>query len=102
MITKETAEKIVSCYQEIETGEGLLEKLEKPIEGTVNLLLDLGVLVGDRSRWLCKIRPGLALCITRAYTAEKKKELIEAGEKAKDELGLGGVRIVIPGQIPPG
>ena len=97
MISQETAAQIWKCYSEIEKGQKLLSEMEEAIKRGVDpnphdrfgrqRCLSLGIPHGESGQMLMDVRPNLALSIIRAHIAEKEKELVEANEQARIELG---------------
>lgn len=99
MITQETAAAIWNAYREIEAGEKMLADMEKEskweMDKTAPALKDafghkrhlqLGVPSGDNSHRLLSVNPALAVSVIRAHIANKRKELVEANERARIEL----------------
>jgi hypothetical protein len=97
MITLETAARIWNCHREIQVGGKLLANMEKAIEEGEDpnprdafgrqRNLHLGVPSGENSSQLYDVAPKLALSVIRAHIAEKQRELVEANEQARLELG---------------
>lgn len=101
MIRRETCAAIWNAYREIEAGEKLLEDMKKAREradadkyaptlrdafGRVRQL-QLGVPSGENSHQLLDVSPVLAESVIRQHIENKKRELIEANECARIELG---------------
>lgn len=98
MISKETAGRIWNCYHDIETGEKLLsdmvEEMKNP-DTDANprdhfgrkRCLTLGIPTGDCSHRMLDVKPRLAISVIKAHIAEKTKDLAEANEQARIELG---------------
>lgn len=106
MITKETVEKIWSCYREIETCEELLKRLERKMTYDEGMLLpgdtlrnlkycQLCVSLGETLDEVFDIHPKLARSVIQAHIAEKKQDLIEANEEARIDL----YDVIGPGEI---
>jgi hypothetical protein len=99
MITKETAIRIWTCYHEIEIGTKLMtdleENLKKHPEDNPNprdefgrqRALTLGVPSGSNSHRMLDVAPRLAVSVIRAHIADKERDLAEANEQARIELG---------------
>lgn len=93
-----TAAAIWNAYREIEVAEKLIADLEKeraeqkdgwgrPSQAEeYRTRIELSVPREDNSKRLYDVRPNLALAVIRAHIAEKKRELVEAQEKARLEL----------------
>jgi hypothetical protein len=101
MIRKETCAAIWYAYREIEAGEKLLEDMKKEREradadkhaptlrdafGRVRQL-QLGIPSGENGHRLFEVSPVLAEAVIRQHIENKKRELLEANECARIELG---------------
>ena len=100
LISQKTAEKIWSCYREINTAKTLLKdmhelRMKYPNDPHAQSLKDcfgvsrslqLGVPSGENSHRLFNVKPQLAESVIRAHIAAQESELVEANEQAKIEL----------------
>lgn len=100
MITQQTAADIWQCYREIEAGKKLLQDMEErkkayPLDKYAQHLKDafgrgqslqLGIPCGENGHRLLDVAPRLALSVIQAHIAEKKKELVDANERARIEV----------------
>lgn len=96
MIRKETAGDIWECYREIEVSEKLMSNMKEACQKGEDpnpvdpfgrrQCLQMGVPCGDSAQRLFKIEPKLALSVISAHIANKRKELVEANERARIEL----------------
>jgi hypothetical protein len=97
MITQETAGRIWNCYHEIEVGLKLLNEMTDALERGDDpnprdsfgrrRQLTLGVPSGENCHRLLDVAPRLAVSVINAHVAEKRRELAEANELARIELG---------------
>ena len=99
MITQETASRIWTCYREIEEGKKFLEELAERIkkaedqtpldpDGKLKTKCEFSLPLKDCGHYrLYGVNPKLSLSIVRAHIAEKERELVEANEQARIELG---------------
>ena len=99
MITQETASLIWNAYREIAAAEKLLtdmaEKQKWVNDKTAATLKDafgreqhlqLGIPSGENGHQLYRVSPVLAVSVIRAHIEGKRKELVEANERARIEL----------------
>lgn len=99
MITKETAARIWSCYRDIEIGTKLMTDLEENLRNYPDAdpnprdkfgrqsRLTLGVPTSESSQRMLDVAPRLAVSVIRAHIADKQRDLAEANEQARIELG---------------
>lgn len=93
MITKKTAYDILSAYNQIESGEKMIEQAENKLIdiGMIDFLDEanihgvLGLPRGDSSYHYFNIHPSLAIQVVKAHVASKRAELGVLNERAKDE-----------------
>lgn len=98
MITQETVILIYAAHREILAGEKLLEDMKKfqsrddkyaaslkDVFGRPRQL-QLGIPTGESGHQLFDVSPVLAESMIRAHIANKRKELVEANERARAEL----------------
>jgi hypothetical protein len=113
MIKKETTGRIWKAYREIDTAEKLLENIQNMREDLpldkckeddfgrlIEPYLELGIPKGKMCKKPIKISPLLAECVIIAYIFEQKKELEEANECARAELGVEGVKEKVESKEP--
>lgn len=96
MITRNTAYEICLAYNEIESGQKLMDKIREDIKnGSPPDLRDpfgrqrnlqLGVPMGDSGHRVLDVKPELAFAIIENHIADKKALLTVLNQRAKTEV----------------
>ena len=109
-ISLETIKLLYQAHREVEAGEKLLadmkEAQERNREGDKyapslrdafgrERHLQLGIPTGENAHRLLDVSPVLAETCIRAHIAQKRREFLEANERARIELG--GVHVAVGG-----
>lgn len=102
MITQETAALIWNAYREISAAEKLLTDMAERQKWTQDKHaptlkdafgreqhLQLGIPSGENGHNLYRVSPVLAVSVIHAHIADKRRDLVEANERARIELTTG-------------